>query len=66
MLDNRGSNIPLDLKYLLLHHLLLEIILPILSISWETGGQEISRKIIAVCPSNFLPEDVLKMLQNGN
>ncbi|KNE98624.1 hypothetical protein PSTG_08176 [Puccinia striiformis f. sp. tritici PST-78] len=66
MLDNRGSNIPLDLKYLLLHHLLLEIILPILSISWETGGQEISRKIIAVCPSNFLPEDVLTMLQNGN
>ncbi|POW14362.1 hypothetical protein PSHT_07423 [Puccinia striiformis] len=66
MLDNRGSNIPLDLKYLLLHHLLIEIILPILFISWETGGQEISRKIIAVCPSNFLPEDVLTMLQNGN
>ncbi|KAA1130612.1 hypothetical protein PGTUg99_010963 [Puccinia graminis f. sp. tritici] len=60
-----NASLPLDFKYLLVHHLLLQIICPILGISWETGGQQISEKIIAACPDNFLPDEVLSMLKNG-
>ncbi|OAV97871.1 hypothetical protein PTTG_07312 [Puccinia triticina 1-1 BBBD Race 1] len=62
----RHNNLPLDFKYILVHHLLEQVISPILFISWETGGQEISHKIIAACPDNFLPDDLLTMLKNGH
>jgi GC-rich sequence DNA-binding factor len=40
-----GASLPLNFKHLLVHHLLLQIVFPILSISWETGGHEISQKV---------------------
>jgi hypothetical protein len=55
---SRNSSLPLDFKFLLIHHLLLQIICPILAISWETGGQQISEKVTPFSFTSFPSFDI--------
>lgn len=65
-LDQPYSGTILNFKYVLTHRLLVQIMLPVISISWETGGDKISGRVLRICPESFLPHEVVSSLKTGS